>query len=126
MLLVLTLSAIVSAFIWGRLVDRFGPEADAVLGALDVGRGPGDRRVGASRRARSSSPGILIGAGFAGLHVSDRVLMYRLSPPDRLGEFYGLYGLVGKGSQVLGNLFWGIVLFLTFDTLGKAAYQIGI
>ena len=50
----------------------------------------------------------------------------RLSPPDRLGEFYGLYGLVGKGSQVVGSIFWGIVLFLTYDTLGKGAYQLGL
>jgi UMF1 family MFS transporter len=70
--------------------------------------------------------GLAIGAGFSGLHVSDRVLMYRLSPPERLGEFYGLYGLVGKGSQVIGNLFWDVVLFVTFDTLGKSAYQLGI
>lgn len=124
-LLVLTLSAIVSAFVWGRLVDRYGPKrtlfsvltlwaAALVVGALVVAKGP------------FLVAGLAIGAGFAGLHVSDRVLMYRLSPPDRLGEFYGLYGLVGKGSQVVGNLFWGLVLFLTFDTLGRGAYQLGI
>jgi MFS transporter, UMF1 family len=124
-LLCLTLSAIVSAFVWGRLVDRYGPKRTlfSVLllwaGALTVGAlliSPGPFILA----------GLVIGAGFAGLHVSDRVLMYRLSPPDRLGEFYGLYGLVGKGSQVIGNLFWGLVLFLTFDTLGKGAYQLGI
>lgn len=124
-LLGLTLSAIVSAFIWGRLVDRFGPKRTLfsvltlwavalLLGALILEKGP------------FIVAGIMIGAGFAGLHVSDRVLMYRLSPADRLGEFYGLYGLVGKGSQVIGNLFWGFTLFLTFDTLGKGAYQVGI
>jgi UMF1 family MFS transporter len=124
-LLGLTLSAIVSAFIWGRLVDRYGPKRTLfsvlllwavalALGATLISKGP------------FLIAGVAIGAGFAGLHVSDRVLMYRLSPPDRLGEFYGLYGLVGKGSQVIGNLFWGLVLFLTFDTLGKGAYQLGI
>jgi UMF1 family MFS transporter len=124
-LLCLTLSAIVSAFIWGQLVDRHGPKrtlfsvlimwaAALVVGAALVSPVP------------FILAGLVIGAGFAGLHVSDRVLMYRLSPEDRLGEFYGLYGLVGKGSQVIGNLFWGLVLFLTFDTLGKGAYQLGI
>ena len=124
-LLGLTLSAIVSAFIWGRLVDRFGPKRTlfSVLllwaVALVIGASVLEKPV-------FLFAGVLIGAGFAGLHVSDRVLMYRLSPPDRLGEFYGLYGLVGKGSQVVGSIFWGIVLFLTYDTLGKGAYQLGL
>jgi UMF1 family MFS transporter len=52
--------------------------------------------------------------------------MYRLSPPERLGEFYGLYGLVGKGSQVLGSLFWAVTFLLFFNTLGVATYQLGI
>jgi UMF1 family MFS transporter len=124
-LLGLTLSAIVSAFIWGRLVDRFGPKRTLfsvlLLWAVAL-------LIGGTLLAKPAFllAGVLIGAGFSGLHVSDRVLMYRLSPPERLGEFYGLYGLVGKGSQVLGNLFWGVTLFLTFDTLGKGAYQLGI
>ncbi len=124
-LLGLTLSAIVSAFVWGRMVDRIGPKRTLfivlclwavalLIGALLLAKGP------------FIFAGIMIGAGFAGMHVSDRVLMYRLSPPDRLGEFYGLYGLVGKGSQVIGNLFWGVTLFLLFDRIGTAAYQIGI
>ena len=124
-LLGLTLSAIVSAFVWGRMVDRIGPKRTLfivlclwavalLIGALFLAKGP------------FIFAGIMIGAGFAGMHVSDRVLMYRLSPPDRLGEFYGLYGLVGKGSQVIGNLFWGVTLFLLFDQLGTVAYQIGI
>ena len=29
--------------------------------------------------------------------------MVRLSPPDKVGEFFGIYGLVGKGSQVVGQ-----------------------
>jgi MFS transporter, UMF1 family len=52
--------------------------------------------------------------------------MIRLSPPDRLGEFFGLYGLVGKGSQVIGQLVYGLILFLLFDSLGNLAYQIAI
>jgi UMF1 family MFS transporter len=124
-LLSLTLSAIVSAFIWGRLVDRFGPKRTLfsvlVMWAVALA-------IGATLLDKVAFiiAGLMIGAGFAGLHVSDRVLMYRLSPPERLGEFYGLFGLVGKASQVLGNLFWGITLYLTFDTLGKGAYQLGI
>jgi UMF1 family MFS transporter len=52
--------------------------------------------------------------------------MIRLSPPARLGEFFGLYGLVGKGSQVIGQLLYGLILFLFFDSLGNVAYQVAI
>ena len=52
--------------------------------------------------------------------------MLRLSPADRLGEFYGLYGLVGKGSQVIGGLVYGLTIALFLDALGTAAYQLGL
>jgi UMF1 family MFS transporter len=58
--------------------------------------------------------------------VADRVLMVRLSPPDRIGEFFGLYGLVGKGSQVIGQLLYGATIFLLLDTLGNGAYQVAV
>ena len=52
--------------------------------------------------------------------------MIRLSPPDRIGEFFGLYGLVGKGSQVIGTLLYGLILFLFIDRIGIGAYQIAV
>jgi UMF1 family MFS transporter len=52
--------------------------------------------------------------------------MLRLSPPARVGEFFGLYGLVGKGSQVIGQVLYGLTVFLLFDTLGDGAYQVAI
>ncbi|MDQ2965814.1 MAG: hypothetical protein M3R57_08205, partial [Chloroflexota bacterium] len=58
--------------------------------------------------------------------VADRVFMVRLSPPERLGEFFGLYGLVGKGSQVIGQLLYGATLFLFLDTLHVGAYQLAV
>jgi UMF1 family MFS transporter len=52
--------------------------------------------------------------------------MVRLSPPDKLGEFFGLYGLVGKGSQVIGQLLFGAIVFLLIAPLGVGAYQIAV
>jgi UMF1 family MFS transporter len=123
--LFLTLAAIGAGFMWGKLTDRWGPKRTLfivlctwavalAMGALFLAKVP------------FLVAGIIIGSGFSGMQVADRVLMYRLSPPDRLGEFYGLYGLVGKGSQVLGALAYGLTLFLLFDSLGTVAYQIGI
>jgi UMF1 family MFS transporter len=52
--------------------------------------------------------------------------MMRLSPPAKVGEFFGLYGLVGKGSQVVGQLLFGVIVFLFLDTLGVGAYQLAV
>jgi UMF1 family MFS transporter len=52
--------------------------------------------------------------------------MMRLAPPAQLGEFFGLYGLVGKGSQVIGQLLYGLTLLLLFDVLGNGAYQVAV
>ena len=54
------------------------------------------------------------------------MLMMRLSPPEQLGEFFGLYGLVGKGSQVIGQLLFGVILLVFQPVLGVAAYQIAV
>ena len=58
--------------------------------------------------------------------MADRVFMLRLSPPARIGEFFGLYGLVGKGSQVVGQTLYGVTVFLLFGTLGNGAYQVAV
>ena len=52
--------------------------------------------------------------------------MVRLSPPDKIGEFFGIYGLVGKGSQVVGQILYGALIFLLLDTLGNGAYQVAV
>ena len=70
--------------------------------------------------------GAIVGSGLGGVQVADRVFMLRLSPPDRIGEFFGLYGLVGKGSQVVGQTLYGVTVFLLFDTLGNGAYQVAV
>jgi UMF1 family MFS transporter len=70
--------------------------------------------------------GAILGSGLGGVQVADRVFMIRLSPPARLGEFFGLYGLVGKGSQVIGQLLYGAIVFLFIGSLGNGAYQIAI
>ena len=70
--------------------------------------------------------GAILGSGLGGVQVADRVLMVRLSPPEQLGEFFGLYGLVGKGSQVIGQLLYGVILFLLLTSLGNGAYQVAV
>jgi MFS-type transporter involved in bile tolerance (Atg22 family) len=48
------------------------------------------------------------GFGVGGIWVAGRRLVYDLAPKDRLGEFYGLYGLTQKTSAT-GALLFGIL-----------------
>jgi UMF1 family MFS transporter len=57
----------------------------------------------------------LAGICLGGTWASDRPLMLRLTPPDRVGEFYGLYGMVGRFSAVTGPLLWGATTWLTVE-----------
>jgi MFS transporter, UMF1 family len=130
--LVLVVVAILASFGWGRLVDRFGPKRTlvTVLGTWVVGLILGTVALAMP----STTPGLaifvvagaIVGSGLGGVQVADRVLMIRLSPPARLGEFFGLYGLVGKGSQVVGQLLYGVIVFVLIDGLANGAYQVAI
>ena len=130
-LLGLTVVAIFASFGWGRLVDRLGPRRTLmivltswsiglVLGAISLSV---DGPIGL---ALFLVAGAILGSGLGGVQVADRVLMVRLSPPERIGEFFGLYGLVGKGSQVIGQLLYGVTVLLFLDTLGVGAYQLAV
>jgi UMF1 family MFS transporter len=52
--------------------------------------------------------------------------MMRLSPPAQLGEFFGLYGLVGKGSQVIGQILYGATIALFLVEGENGAYQLAV
>ncbi|MBI2762149.1 MAG: MFS transporter [Chloroflexi bacterium] len=130
-LLGLTVVAVVASFGWGRLVDRWGPKRTlmAVLWSWAVGLVLGGISIGISGSigiVLFLIAGAILGSGLGGVQVADRVFMLRLSPPARLGEFFGLYGLVGKGSQVIGQLLYGLILLWTFDALGNGAYQVAV
>jgi UMF1 family MFS transporter len=129
-LLGLTLVAIAMSFVWGWLCDREGPKRTLVMvlaswaiglliGGVALGFGP-------AGLLPFLVAGAILGSGLGGVQVADRVLMVRLSPPERLGEFFGLYGLVGKGSQVIGQLLYGATILVLLGPLGIGAYQVAV
>ena len=113
--------AVVGGFAWGWIVDRVGPKRtlNYVL-YLWVGVFLLAAAVGifglpiVTLYAVACSAGVALG----GVWAADRPYMLRLTPPTRIGEFYGLYGMVGRFSAITGPLIWAIVTRLTINGLG--------
>jgi UMF1 family MFS transporter len=130
--LMLTVVAILTSFFWGWLADRWGPKRAliTVLASWSIGLFLAILALAFPGTILGNAllviAGAILGSGLGGVQVSDRVLMTRLSPRKRLGEFFGIYGLVGKASQLIGSLMYGLIVFLLVDRLGNVAYQIAV
>ena len=124
-LLLLTVVAVIASFFWGQAVERFGPKRTlmVVLGSWVVGLLIAGSVLSVPTFVLG---GVLLGSGLGGVWTSDRVFMLRLSPPQKIGEFFGLYGLAGKFSAVTGPVLYGATVALLLPSLGKGAYQVGI
>jgi UMF1 family MFS transporter len=105
-------SAVVGGFVWGPVVDRIGPKRalDRVLAVwaltltltvlIPVLQLPGSLFWGVAP---------LAGIALGGTWAADRPYMLVLSPPAKIGEFYGLYSMVGRFATVIGPLLWAFV-----------------
>ena len=113
--------AVVGGFIWGHWVDRIGPRRtlDRVLW-LWVATFLLAAAVGLFKLpiAALYVVGVMAGVALGGIWSADRPLMLRLTPPDRIGEFYGLYGMVGRFSAIAGPFIWANVARLATGSFG--------
>ena len=60
--------------------------------------------------------GSLAGLGIGGVWVVSRTIVIELSPPEKIGEFFGLYSLTGKVASIIGPLLWGGIVWALQDT----------
>ena len=111
------LFAVAGGLAWGPVVDRIGPKCtlNLVLGLWTIAF------AWAAGVGLWNLPGswfwpvpCLVGISLGGTWTADRPYMLRLTPPDRVGEFYGLYGMVGRFAAITGPAVWGLVA----DVLG--------
>ena len=51
-----------------------------------------------------------------GVWVVSRAIVVELSPPEKVGEFFGIYSLAGKMASIVGPLIWGGVVWIFQDT----------
>ena len=69
--------------------------------------------------------GPIVGVALGGTWVSARALVVDLSPPEQIGEIYGLYNMGGKFGFIIGPLLWGAIVW-AFAGLGVIRYRIAI
>lgn len=119
-------SAIVGGLFWGWLTDRIGPKRtlNLVLAAW-VGIFITAGLLGLLGLPLWVMYAVAAAAGFSlgGVWAADRPYMLRLTPPHRIGEFYGLYGMVGRFSAVTGPALWMLVFMLATRAFGRTELQ---
>jgi UMF1 family MFS transporter len=106
-------AGVVGGFCWGPVVDRLGPKRtlDVILGiwlvvfAMIAGIGALNLPGWLFWIA-----GPLAGMALGGTWTADRPLMLQLAPPRYLGQFYGLYAMVGRFAAITGPLLWSLVV----------------
>jgi UMF1 family MFS transporter len=113
--------AALGALAAGAAVERVGPKRVlmVILGALVVAM-LGTAAIGGATVLWVTGP--VVGIALGTVWTSDRVFLLRLAPAEYRGEFFGLYGLVGKLSSGVGPLvLWGGTILLLDDLLDVAS-----
>ncbi|MBI4356052.1 MAG: MFS transporter [Candidatus Omnitrophica bacterium] len=106
LLMLSTASALCGALGAGWLANRWGPwrSLNAVFGmwcaALALA-------TVVSQRALVWWLGPAVGVALGATWTAARALVAAMAPQDRAGEFFGLYGMVGRASSNFGPLIWG-------------------
>lgn len=126
----LNVIAIPAVILGGWLEDRWGSKravqlaillvAFGTLGIASIGPGSVLFFIEVAPRAAGaglfSSPGeqvfflcaALLGLGMGTMQAASRTLVARLSPPDMVGEFFGIFALSGRATTFLAPLLIGI------------------
>jgi UMF1 family MFS transporter len=124
LLIVSATFAVAGSLLFGWITDRLGAKRTlmVVLGIWIIGL---------VVAMVSFSPAIfwtvgpIVGIALGGTWVAARVLVLDLSPPEKIGEIYGLYNMGGKFGFILGPLVWGAIVW-AFSGLGILRYRIAI
>lgn len=110
--------AIAGGFFWGWLVDKTSAKKTLLIVLQTwIAIFLFASLIGFFNLGLSSLYVVAAAAGFClgGVWAADRPLMLDLTPPQRVGEFYGLYGMVGRFSAITGPVIWAVVTSLAIN-----------
>jgi UMF1 family MFS transporter len=135
--ILLTVTGTIGAYIGGKLDDRIGAKKVVLgalailivccLGILSIDRDtiffivdvappqPGAGLFSSAAEKLYLALGALIGAVAGPLQAASRTLLVRLSPEDKLAQFFGLFALSGKLTSFAGPFLVATVTALTMN-----------
>ncbi len=106
-------AAALGGITWGFVVDWIGPKPSLliVLGLWSIAI-----TLTFSIPLFGLTPAIfwaiapLGGFSLGSTWAADRPLMLRLAPAEHIGQFYGLYAMVGRFAAIIGPLLWALIV----------------
>lgn len=110
-LIISTVFAMIGAYVSGHLADVFSPKK-VLFGIVSgwvlvlLGFALNDSQTAAWVF------GPIVGIMLGGVWAVSRPLLMQLSPPEKLGEFFGLFSLSGRAAAIVGPLVWGAAVYL--------------
>lgn len=124
LLLFSTVFAALGATGAGFLSDRLGPRR-TMMGVVVLWLVAVFLATAATEAWMLLTVGPLAGIALGSTWVVSRALLVALAPPEKIGEFFGFYGLAGRFSAVTGPALAGVILTV-FDGLGTGAYRLAV
>jgi len=132
--IILAIAGTLGAWLGGKLDDKLGPKRViaasmwlllfAIVAILLVDKdsiffikvappAPGGALFAASAERAYLLLGCLIGAAGGPLQAASRTLLIRLSPKERVAQYFGLFALTGKVTSFVGPLLIGAITAVT-------------
>lgn len=120
-----TIFAIIGSFAFGHLTDRWGSK-----NTLNLVIKLWCLTIFLAGIAVSSwmfwIVGPLAGICLGATWVSARTMLIELVPREKIGQMFGLFGLAGRFSSILGPIAWGLITTWLFKEAGALKYRIAI
>lgn len=116
LVLVVNVTAAVGAFLFGFVQDKIGSVKTLTI-TLVIWAAATSLAFVASSRPLFWVVANLVGLAMGASQSAGRALVGQLSPVGRSGEFFGLWGVVGKLAAAVGPLSFGLITYLTQNNL---------
>lgn len=111
LILIVNITAAIGAFTFGQLQDRIGSKRSLAL-TLIIWVVAILLAYSATDTSRFWFAANLIGLALGASQSAGRALVGQFAPPQRSGEFFGLWGLAVRLAAIIGPLTYGTVIYL--------------